>query len=425
MRAPASFRGRIFLVLLLVALIPAALLLTLGTAGLHEVVEATGTAGAWDRIGRSGQELLDEVAGVQEPSAGLRAAAAQHRGELAESVRFSRVYGFLAQRLLSLVPALAVGLLVLIGVLALLAANWFSADLSSPVEELVNLTRVLGTGGPLPPSDPEHARREIREFAVLKNALRGTADRLEEARVREADRIRTQSWAEMARGVAHELKNPLTPMRMAAERVARSQDPAIAEAGEVLREEILRLDVLARTFAQLGRPVEGPPAPVDLTELVSSLARKLSTEQVPIALDAPDHVVEVRGHIVPLERVVRNLLANAQEAVIEGAGAGGCLAVELVLRTLDTGAEIRVLDRGPGIPAHLLERIWQPEFTSKKRGTGLGLPLVRQAVLAHGGEVWAANRVGGGSEFGIRLPFDPPDVPSLLSDLPAPGEPAT
>jgi signal transduction histidine kinase len=189
-----------------------------------------------------------------------------------------------------------------------------------------------------------------------------------------------------------------------------SEDRSIAEAGAILREEILRLDGLARSFSQLGRPVEGPPAPVDLTELVSSLARTLSTDAAPIALDAPDHPVRVQGYLEPLQRVVRNLLANAQEAVAEsvsrGVARGGEMGpwVELVLRPIETGAEIRVLDRGLGIPEQAIERIWEPEFTTKRWGTGLGLPLVRQAVRAHGGEIWATRRPGGGSEFVVRLP---------------------
>ncbi len=400
-----GFRTQTFLVLLLVALVPTVLLLGAGAFGLREVVRSTGSAGAWEQVGRTGQALLDGLSALEDVPSDLVAVAERHRDELAQSVQFSRLYGFLGGRLLSLVPVLSAGLLLLVAALALVTATWFSKRLSRPVEEIVGWTRALGAGEPLPLPDEAAERREIREFGVLKSALRTTAERLAEARLREADRIRTRSWAEMARGVAHELKNPLTPMRLAAERVARSSEPPIAEAGDVLREEIVRLETLARAFAHFGRPVEGPPARVDLTELVTSLARKLSTPEVPIDLDAPQGPVEVLGYLDSLERVVRNLLANAQEATTES-GAGR--SVRLTLRSLEAGAEIRVLDRGPGMQPPVLDRMWEPEFTSKRRGTGLGLPLVRKAVQAHGGVVWAFNRDGGGSGFVVRLPFDAP-----------------
>lgn len=411
-----GFRGRILLALLLAAIVPSGALLVVGTAALREAVESTGSAGAWDQVARSGQELFDELSTVDDPSPELLSIAQQHRDELAESVRLSHAYGFLVERFLALLPALAVVLLVLVGALALLAANRFSRDFSKPVDEVVAWTRALGSGEPLPGPDRGRGRPEMREFTILKEALRETADRLEVARLREADRIRTQSWTEMARRVAHDLKNPLTPMRMAAERVAGAEDPKVAEAGEVLREEIDRLDALARTFSQFGRPPEGPTAPVDLRELLSTIARRLSTAEIPVEFRGPDHPLEVRGHLEALERIARNLVANAQEATVQGPGGR---PVEIVLRPLETGAEIRVLDRGPGIPESMLSRIWQPEFTSKTRGTGLGLALVGQAVRAHGGEVSAANREGGGAEFVIRLPFRPPDPPPAAVPTPA------
>jgi two-component system sensor histidine kinase HydH len=197
-------------------------------------------------------------------------------------------------------------------------------------------------------------------------------------------------------------------MQMAADRVARSSDPKVAEAGEVLREEIQRLDEMARAFAHFGRPSEGPMSPIDIGELLATLARRLSTESTPIEIVLPDDPVEVEGHLDALERVIRNLLSNAQEATIaEGERNGEQQAphrVRIVLEGAGEVAEIRVLDRGVGIPPELLERIWLPDFTTKRMGTGLGLAMVRQVVEAHRGEIVALSREGGGTEFQLRLP---------------------
>ncbi len=413
---PQSLRNRIFLVLVLVSVIPVGLTLLAGTVMLRELVVTTGSAGPWDQVAQSGQILLDEVALQDAPSPELIAAAESHREELGESVRLSRLFTFLGERVLIALPLFAAGLFLLILAIGFLAANRISRNLSGPVEELVDWTRSLGAGEPLP-ARASSEEGEVREFSLLRQALRQTSEELREAHRRELEHARTRSWSEMARRVAHELKNPLTPMRMAADLAARSREPDVAAAGDVLQEEIRRLDALARTFSQFGRPPEGPMSRVDLEELLSTLARRLSTPQQPIVLEAPGRQIEVTAHLNALERVLRNLLANALEASSEATPTGKTAApVEVTLRPLEAGVEIRVLDRGPGVEDELLRRIWEPDFTTKRRGTGLGLAMVRQAVHAHGGEVWAQNRAGGGAEFGIRLPLEPPE--------PGEGEPS-
>ena len=210
----------------------------------------------------------------------------------------------------------------------------------------------------------------------------------------------------MARRIAHDLKNPLAPMRMAAQTVLRSSDSNAVQAGEVLLDEIARLDELSRSFAQFGRPPEGPPSAVDMRELVNELSRRVDPGKTLLELDLPpDPPLFVHGHPVALERVLRNLIVNALDAGAEREGEGS--PVQIVLRTLGDGIEVRILDHGPGLPPGDEARIWEPDFTTKRRGTGLGLPLVQQVVEAHGGHVEARTRPEGGAEFRLVLPAIP------------------
>ena len=416
------------MVLLLVSLVPTLLTLAVGTIVLREVVLATGSAGAWAEVAESGQGLFGEIASLGPGSERLESAVERHQTALAESVRFSRLYAFLGERALSLLPAFVLFLVILVAGLALAAANRFSEDFARPVERLVEWTRALASGDPIETDGPSSVRGKITEFAQLQDALQATSVELAEARRTEVEKARMRSWSEMARKIAHELRNPLTPMAMAAQRVVRSDEPAIAEAGEVLGEEIERLEGLARAFAHFGTPPEGPMSPVDLTELLETLARRLSSDRFPIEIDSPPEPVFVRGHLEALERVFRNLVSNALDSVEAAAKGDGeedpaREPVRIELRTLPSAAEIRVVDRGTGIPEEILARIWEPEFTSKRRGTGLGLAMVRQVVHAHGGMAQARNRPTGGTAFLIGLPSDPEAGSGAVGRAPAASRP--
>lgn len=403
---PVSLRRRLFWTLFLAALLPAALTLAGGVLILREVVASTGSAGPWAAVADSGRVLLELISN-RNPDPELAAAAEEHRRVLSESLRLSQVYALVGQRVTPLIPLAGLVLLGLVAAVAAASTRRLARSLAAPAEELADWIRRLGEGETLQDPGPSTHPVRVAEFEELRAGLLAASVRLREARRREVEQARMESWAELARRVAHDIKNPLTPMRMAAERVSRAPDPASAEAGQVLLEEIGRLDDLARTFARFGRPLEGHPAPVDLTELVAGVARRLEVEGVAVALDAPDGPVMVRGHLDALERMVGNLVSNALDALArDGSPPAHDPAIRIRLAVRDGKAFLAVEDRGPGIPAEILERIWEPDFTTRRQGTGLGLPMVRQAARSHGGTVTAENRTGGGARFIVRLPLD-------------------
>jgi signal transduction histidine kinase len=222
-------------------------------------------------------------------------------------------------------------------------------------------------------------------------------------RERELEAERTRSWGEMARRVAHEMRNPLTPMRLATHRLAQvaMADADAREAVEVLEEETGRLDEMAKQFALLGRPAPVRPSEVDVTELVAGLLSTDVPPDITATLDA-DGATMVEADHEALVRVFRNLLRNAVESV---GSTGG--SVDVRVAPYEGGVEVVVSDTGRGLPDGVAERIFEPDFTLKPGGTGLGLAVVRQVVASHGGRVLARDRAGGGAEFVVRLPQSP------------------
>jgi two-component system nitrogen regulation sensor histidine kinase NtrY len=405
-RRPFEFRLR--RALLLFAVLPSLLLVGLGAYAVSQAVRLSHAEGAWERAGASGGELIRRAEQSGDPV--LAQAAARHRGELEASITNARRWEYLLNRSVALIPL--AGLLVggVLAVLALRAARRMGRRLSHPVEEMAGWARMVGRREPLPANDG-HAAAD--EFAVLRRAFRRMEAELAHAHQAELEAERARTWVGMARRVAHELKNPLTPMRFALStlhRTAPDREDA-REALEVLQAESARLEELARTFAQLGRMPDGPQSEVDVREMMDYLLRTHLPPHVSSELRAADALPPVTGHHDALSRAFANLLLNAGE-VVSQAGRG---AVWVDVRQADGQVEVRVLDDGPGIAPENVERVWEPDFTTKARGTGLGLALVRQTVQAHGGRVWALNRPEGGAEFGVALPAGTPDHEPALS----------
>jgi signal transduction histidine kinase len=267
--------------------------------------------------------------------------------------------------------------------------------LSRPIEELIGWTEHIRRLEPLP---PDRVRRGAPEFAALRTALREMAAALDQGRAQALEAERLRAFRETARGVAHEMRNPLTPIRLAVAQLARSVPPGGQTAVDVLIAESDRLEQLAQSFTDFGRLPDGPAAPVDLNELLDELARSSLPEGIAPTLTLAPELPLIRGHYDPLRRAFSNLLRNAAEAQ-DGTG-----PLEIVTqKTADGGASIEIRDHGPGVPADTRDRIFDPYWTSKEQGTGLGLALVKQTVELHRGTIGVTETSGGGATFTVRL----------------------
>jgi signal transduction histidine kinase len=389
-----SFRQRILLILIGLGAVPTAVAVIGWGLTVRSTTPAAGARSAMEAVGSSGRTLLHTLDSTRlDPRE--RRALEDHANKLNTAMgRLQRVetFGRYYYAGLGLVVFLAGATFLYTSVRL---GGHLSRQLSRPIEELIGWTGHIRRKEPLPPDRP---RRGAPEFEALRTALREMAESLDRARAQELEGERLRAFRETARRVAHEMRNPLTPIRLAVSQLSRSSSPQQREAIEVLNAESGRLEQLAREFTEFGRLPEGPAAPVDLPELLAELARTSLPPTMTARLALDPATPPLLGHYDPLRRAFSNIIRNAVEAC-EGRG-----EIEIAAAPDGEGAvRVEIRDHGPGIPAELRGRIFDPYTTAKSGGTGLGLALAKQTFDMHGGTIDAADTPGGGATFFVRM----------------------
>jgi two-component system nitrogen regulation sensor histidine kinase NtrY len=392
-----DFRGRLFGILLLFALVPSIVLSIAWAATSWWGPRAISTA-AWDSTAASGARAL-AIARSRRLSASDSVAMAKHEAMLRVNHLRATQAGFYFRRI---AIVFAVSALLAFAVLLLVSsrvAGHLSRSLSRPLHELVGWTEHIVRAEPLPEAD---GRRGAPEFEVLRDRMREMSVQIDRGRRAALEAERLSALRESARQVAHELKNPLTPIKFAVDRLRRGAPPELQETVDVLSVETTRLEEMARSFSQFGRLPEGPSAPLDVGDLARYTAKSSVPPSVPLEISVADDVPLIEGHHEALARALSNVMLNAVEACKEG----GSIAVDVsrVSRNGGSAVALTVRDTGCGIPANRLARIWEPYVTYKAGGTGLGLAIARQTVLAHDGEVVAESEPGRGTLIRFILP---------------------
>src|SRR5438128_5072446 len=394
---PLPFRQRIFVILVALTAVPTALAVVGWALAVRTVGPSAGARVALEEMAASAREMLDHMDTTRLAPA-ERAALRLHLAQLSNSVSLVRR----AETYLRYYAGGFALVVIVFGALALTVAvrlaRHLSRQLSRPIDELVGWTRLIRRRLPLPGEGL--AARGAPEFEALRQALRELATALEAARDKELEAERLRAFREVARRVAHEIKNPLTSMRIAVDQMRRTvglSDSRTATAMQVLDAETDRLERLAREFADFGRLPEGPPSEIDMVELLDELARTAVPPGVSVRLTANGGRRTVMGHYEPLRRAFANLLRNAAEAM-QGRG-----AIDVGLTGDARGVAVTIADHGPGIPPELRHKVFEPYFTTKPDGTGLGLALVRQTLEAHRGTVTVSETPGGGATFAITF----------------------
>ena len=392
-----GFRTRLLLVLLAFAVLPAAVITVVGVTAAGQALPLMASGGAWSRVAETGSRALT-AARREQPSRTLRATLDAHEQELQASLDQAKRVEYLAPRVIRVVLVVAGVLFLVLALVAGRVAGHFSRLLSRPLDEVVEWTERIARAEPLPSGPPS---RGAPEFDVLRSRMRTMAQQLTTARATATETARLSAFRETARRVAHELKNPLTPIRFAVSRLRQGVAPELHDTIEVLEIETKRLETLARSFAQFGRLPDGPMADVDLLELLRYVARATMPPGITLTLELPETLPFVTGHHDPLSRAMSNILLNA----VDACGPQGAVTVRAIpLQTPVPSVRIEIHDSGPGIAPDALTTMWEPYVTSKPGGTGLGLAIVRQIVLAHGGSVHASSSAGHGTTIAVTLP---------------------
>ena len=223
---------------------------------------------------------------------------------------------------------------------------------------------------------------------------------------------RLQAWGEVARRLAHEIKNPLTPIQLSAERLQRRLDGKLPEPEQQVLSKSVKTIVdqvdsmkrLVNEFRDFGRLPAAELQPLDLNGLVQEVLHLYEAAETPITLDLDASCPPVLGDAQQLRQVIHNLLQNAQDAQ----EAQALLPLEpVVLRTYFSASagrvRLSVLDSGGGFAPGILQRAFEPYVTSKTRGTGLGLAVVKKIADEHGARIDISNRLHDGVAFGAQV----------------------
>jgi nitrogen fixation/metabolism regulation signal transduction histidine kinase len=250
------------------------------------------------------------------------------------------------------------------------------------------------------------------ELDDLGRAFDQMVAELSEARSRLGYLQKLSAWQEVARRLAHEIKNPLTPIQLAVQELAskyRGDDPQyqrlLATAQEIMNEEVGVIRRLVDDFSAFAKLPKVEPVAVDLGQVVDDFARAHPEWQSALRVTRGVSVPAMCDRML-IRRVLANLVENAIHAASE---AGHEPQVRIEARTQAGTAVLTVDDNGPGVPVDARERIFDPYMTTKEHGTGLGLAIVRKIVLDHGGDVHVSDQPSplGGARLEVTLPTAP------------------
>ncbi|OAG28507.1 sensor histidine kinase [Thermodesulfatator autotrophicus] len=286
------------------------------------------------------------------------------------------------------------------GLVFMLVVSWiFSRSITQPLEELAEETKQIGRGKWK--EIPEKGPREVKSLAQALNQM---AKELKEYQQRLLEAERLSTTAQLAASIAHEIKNPLTSLKLASEILCElaKDNPILYKKAQMVLAETERLEKILQNMLAKTKKIEVVRQVVDINSLVKEVTQmainQFKARKQKLLVELTEKNLKVSADPEKIKQVLWNILNNAWEATPEGG------EVWVHTELTDKGAEIIVEDTGPGIPEDKVKDLFRPFYSTKPGGTGLGLAVSRQIILFHGGELLLENRPEGGARVRIILP---------------------
>src|ERR1700691_3467194 len=292
--------------------------------------------------------------------------------------------------------------------LAILLSSWAAARVTRPVEQLAHAAQEVAAGNwnvRVEVNGEDELGQLADSFNRMTTELLGQKERLVQAE-------RVAAWRELARRLAHELKNPLFPLQLTVENLVRARQQNPEQFEEVFREssrtllaEISNLKGIIGRFSEFSKMPQPQLQRVQVNEVIHGVVQLFQAQleapgraKISCELQLDPHLEPVAADADMLHRAISNLVLNAMDAMPQGG------VLTLRTRAEDGKVLIEVADTGSGLTPEECERIFTPYYTSKQHGTGLGLAIVQSVVSDHGGSVRVRSEPGRGTAFVIELP---------------------
>lgn len=316
---------------------------------------------------------------------------------------FGLIYLFFIQGDLGYVAAIA--LVFLLTIIAVTIAWRLSKSITGPIKDLAFGFRMVGEGD-LDISVKTKAKDEIayllRSFNAMVSDLKTTQRKLLQSE-------RVAAWKDVARQISHEIKNPLTPIQLSLHRLRKKIDvpaahsQAVEESFETIEEEIESLRKIAIEFSEFARMPKPSPVKTSLNGIIVSAASLYENNKnnIRIIVDLSDNVPDTMLDPEQIKRVFINILTNSIDAAGEK---GSFVKLTSSFDREKSMIEVIVSDDGEGMDSETLSQIFDPYFTTKSHGTGLGMPVIKQIVEEHGGIILVESQPGEGTSVNLRFP---------------------
>ena len=304
-----------------------------------------------------------------------------------------------------------IAVLTFAGVSVFLIALWISSamarEITEPVRKLVAGTREVATGN-LDYQVNIEARDELGMLADSFNQmtvkLRSYAEELRQAE-------KSAAWREVAQKLAHEIKNPLTPIQLSAERLKRryhsnreGYDEILEECTQTIVDEVERLRKLLDEFSRLARMPKVNPIPSDINRILEKSLKLYGEypENIEVKIESEQNLPQVWVDPEQMERAFFNIIKNAVEAMQNGGYLS--LSTRFVSEPDNNYIEVLISDTGTGISPDSIDNLFAPHFSTKRGGAGLGLAIVKKIITDHSGEVTVKSEESKGTVFTVKIP---------------------